>query len=270
MYGICKLCILFFLRLYNQVACSKWAVIYPKAEEELTRQFVTSLQNVRTTELRCEGGGGNFSLNMCIGLTGGEWNGFHHEPAQARLHPRLQDRDLRPKSPPGRKASHRHFYRFLMVFFLFAPSPQAVELKLQMVLIILPNNRTDAYHAIKKELCVNAAVPSQCVTATVLRKFVQKGLASVASKVAIQMATKLGGEPWGIKLPLRDLMVVGYDSFHDSLAPSKDGTKLAVGAVVSSTNASITRFASSVSFHYNNEELLQQMRVSGFCATVFG
>ncbi len=137
----------------------------------------------------------------------------------------------------------------------------AVDHKMQMVLIILPNNKTEAYHAIKKELCVNAAIPSQCVTATVLKKFVTKGLASVASKVAIQMATKLGGEPWAVKLPLKDLMVVGYDSYHDSLAPNKNGMKMAVGAVVSSINQTITRFCSTVSFHYNNEELLQQMRV---------
>ncbi len=135
-----------------------------------------------------------------------------------------------------------------------------MEHKIQMVLLILPNNKTDAYHAIKKELCINAAIPSQCVTATVLKKFVQKGLASVASKVAIQMATKLGGEPWSVKLPLKDLMVVGYDSYHDSLAPSKGGRKCSVGAVVSSTNATLTRFASTVSFHYNNEELLLQMK----------
>ncbi len=75
------------------------------------------------------------------------------------------------------------------------------------------------------------------------------------------MATKLGGEPWAVSIPINNVMVVGYDSYHDSLAPSKYGMKLAVGAVVSSLNQSLTRFSSSVSLHYNNEELLQNMRV---------
>ena len=46
------------------------------------------------------------------------------------------------------------------------------------------------------------------MTAKLLQK--PKGLESVAMKVAMQMACKLGGEPWIVKLPqVTGLMVIG-------------------------------------------------------------
>ncbi len=59
----------------------------------------------------------------------------------------------------------------------------------QMIMVVIPNNKSDAYHAIKKICCVDAPVPSQVMTGTVLKK--PKGLMSVATKVAVQMASKL-------------------------------------------------------------------------------
>ena len=50
---------------------------------------------------------------------------------------------------------------------------------------------------------------SQVVTATVLKKWVPKGIQSVATKIAIQMACKLGGEPWTVPIPVKGLMVIG-------------------------------------------------------------
>ena len=49
---------------------------------------------------------------------------------------------------------------------------------------------------------------SQVVTAKLLNK--PKGLESVAMKVAMQMACKLGGEPWIVALPqITGLMIIG-------------------------------------------------------------
>merc|ERR1711909_253415 len=76
-----------------------------------------------------------------------------------------------------------------------------------------------------KKCCLEKPVPSQVVTATVLSK--PKGLMSVATKVAVQMNCKLGGEPWAVKIPLTDTMVIGYDTYHDT---SQKGRS--VGAVV--------------------------------------
>ena len=44
------------------------------------------------------------------------------------------------------------------------------------------------------------------MTATVLGK--PKGLMSVATKVALQMNCKLGGEPCVVKIPLKNTMVI--------------------------------------------------------------
>ena len=63
------------------------------------------------------------------------------------------------------------------------------------------------YAAVKVKCCVEKPIPSQCMTATVLGK--PKGLMSVATKVAIQINCKLGGEPWSVKIPLKNTMVIG-------------------------------------------------------------
>jgi len=124
----------------------------------------------------------------------------------------------------------------------------------QMIMVVIPNNKGDAYHAVKKILCVERPIPSQVITGTLLNK--PKGLMSVATKVSIQMAAKLGAEPWAVQVPIKDLMVIGYDSYHDS-----NQRGLAVGAVVSTTNQALTRFTSMTTMHRNDEELLNQMKV---------
>jgi aubergine-like protein len=123
-----------------------------------------------------------------------------------------------------------------------------------MIMIVIPNNKGDAYHAVKKICCVDKPVPTQCVTGTVLKK--PKGMMSVATKVAIQMAAKLGAEPWAVNMPLKDTMVIGYDSYHDSTQKG-----MAVGAVVASLNSTMTKYSSTCTFHHNNEELISQMKV---------
>merc|ERR1712098_90818 len=80
-----------------------------------------------------------------------------------------------------------------------------LEMSPQLVMVVVPNNKGDHYATIKKKCYVEKAVPSQVVTASVLSK--PKGLMSVATKVAIQMNTKLGGEPWAVKMPMNDNIV---------------------------------------------------------------
>merc|ERR1719391_1488440 len=110
---------------------------------------------------------------------------------------------------------------------------KAADLSPQMIMCVVPNNKGDSYHAIKKILCVDRPIPSQVVTGTLLKK--PKGMMSVATKVA---------------------MVIGYDSYHDS-----NQRGLAVGAVVATTNQTMTRFTSMTTMHRNDEELLNQMKV---------
>ena len=47
---------------------------------------------------------------------------------------------------------------------------KVTELAPQMVLCVIPNNKGDSYHAIKKICCIDRPTPSQVVTGTVLKK----------------------------------------------------------------------------------------------------
>jgi aubergine-like protein len=80
----------------------------------------------------------------------------------------------------------------------------------QMVIVVLPSNRKDRYDSIKKLCCVELPVPSQCILQRTLSK--KQNLMSVATKVAMQLNCKLGGELWAVEVPVKNLMVVGIDS----------------------------------------------------------
>jgi len=122
-----------------------------------------------------------------------------------------------------------------------------------MIVVVVPNNKGDAYSVVKKICCGEQGIPSQVVTGTVLGK--EKIIASVAVKIAIQMATKLGAEPWKLNLPTKTLMIVGYDTFHDTVNKKKS-----VGALISTTNPDLTRYFSTVCIHESNDELQVSMK----------
>lgn len=124
----------------------------------------------------------------------------------------------------------------------------------QIVVCIVPNNRKDRYDAIKKICCVENPVPSQVVVARTISKPPQ--LMSVATKIAIQMNCKLGGEPWALDVPVKGLMVCGFDSYHDS---AKKGQS--VGAFVASTNSTLTRYYSRCLFQSQMQELHDGLKV---------
>merc|ERR1712212_1070151 len=117
-------------------------------------------------------------------------------------------------------------------------------MKPQIVMVVIPNDKGDHYAAVKKKCYIEKPTPSQCVTSTVLSK--PKGLMSVATKVAVQMSCKLGGEPWAVQIPLKDTMVIGYDTYHDSAQKGRS-----VGAVVASLNSTLTKFLSVANLHTN-------------------
>jgi len=82
---------------------------------------------------------------------------------------------------------------------------------------------------------------------------------TVATKIAIQMNCKLGGEPWTVKIPInKKIMICGYDTYHDS---SRRGRS--AGAFVASLNNDISRWYSKVSFHQAGawEELSNHMKL---------
>ena len=82
---------------------------------------------------------------------------------------------------------------------------------------------------------------------------------SVATKIAIQINCKLGGEVWSFDIPIKGLLVVGVDSYHDSKQKGRS-----VGAFIASLNQSLTRYYSRCCFQHQRQELLDGMRI---CAT---
>lgn len=59
---------------------------------------------------------------------------------------------------------------------------------------------------------------------------------SVATKIGIQLNCKLGGEAWAVEIPLKNLMVIGIDCYHDSQSKGKS-----ISGFVASTNSMLTR-----------------------------
>ncbi|KAH8261817.1 hypothetical protein KR038_009051, partial [Drosophila bunnanda] len=96
----------------------------------------------------------------------------------------------------------------------------------KLILCLVPNNNVERYSAIKKRGYVDRAVPTQVVT---VRSAKNRGLMSIATKIAIQVNCKLGYTPWMIELPLSGLMTIGFD-----IAKSTRDRKKAYGALVAS------------------------------------
>lgn len=123
----------------------------------------------------------------------------------------------------------------------------------QMVICILPNNRKERYDSIKKLCCVDSPVPSQVILGKTLNK--KQMLKSISTKIAMQLNCKLGGELWALEIPLKKLMVIGIDCYHDSIQKGRS-----VAAFVSTTNDTLTRFHSRVAFQHSGQELLDAIR----------
>ncbi|XP_015434182.1 PREDICTED: LOW QUALITY PROTEIN: protein aubergine-like [Dufourea novaeangliae] len=124
----------------------------------------------------------------------------------------------------------------------------------ELVFCVVSNNRADRYGAIKKKCTVDRPVPSQVFMA---KNLSPKDPRSIATKVAIQLACKLGGAPWSVELPPINLMVVGFDVCHDPNDKSRD-----FGAMVASLDKSLTRYFSAVSAHTLGEEMSNEFSVN--------
>ncbi|KAK2155427.1 hypothetical protein NP493_2079g00007 [Ridgeia piscesae] len=124
----------------------------------------------------------------------------------------------------------------------------------QMAVCLLPTNKKDRYDAIKKFCCVTHPVPSQVIVGRTLAK--KQMLMSVATKIAIQLNCKLGGDVWCVEIPLKNLMVVGIDCYHDS---AKKGRS--IGAFIASMNSKLTRYYSRCTFQHTMQELMDGLKV---------
>ncbi|NXD88249.1 PIWL2 protein, partial [Halcyon senegalensis] len=75
------------------------------------------------------------------------------------------------------------------------------EDKVQLLLCLISSSREDLYGAIKKLCCIQSPVPSQVINAQTLAGQMGK-MRAVVQKVLLQINCKLGGELWGVDIPL--------------------------------------------------------------------
>jgi len=122
----------------------------------------------------------------------------------------------------------------------------------QLVVTIFPTSRDDRYNAIKKLCCVESPVPSQVIISKTIGK--PKSLRSVVQKIVLQINCKLGGELWGVSIPLKTLMVCGIDSFHERGSNS-------IGGFVASMNQQCTRWYSRVAHQLPGQELMDGLKM---------
>jgi aubergine-like protein len=67
-------------------------------------------------------------------------------------------------------------------------------------------------------------MPCQVVSVkTLMKKQGASGsmLTSVCSKLVMQMNCKMGGALWRVKIPLQDTIIMGFDTFHDTVNKKK-------------------------------------------------
>uniref|UniRef100_A0A3B3S5C4 Piwi-like RNA-mediated gene silencing 1 n=1 Tax=Paramormyrops kingsleyae TaxID=1676925 RepID=A0A3B3S5C4_9TELE len=123
----------------------------------------------------------------------------------------------------------------------------------QMVVCILATNRKDKYDCVKKYLCVECPTPSQCVLARTLGR--PQALMTIATKIALQMNCKMGGELWSVEIPLKQLMVVGIDCYHDISAGRRS-----IGALVASLNPGMSRWFSKCVLQSRGQEIMDSLK----------
>ena len=83
----------------------------------------------------------------------------------------------------------------------FVETCNSVPQKMQLAVIIVPNNNKDRYDAIKKIFCCDRPLASQVIVARTISN--KKNLMTVCTKIGIQMGCKLGGEAWALDIPVR-------------------------------------------------------------------
>ena len=121
--------------------------------------------------------------------------------------------------------------------------------EIQIVVVIFPQSRDDRYAAVKRVLCTEIPVPSQCINSRTLKNEAKNR--SVVLKIILQMNCKLGGSLWGVKIPLPNTMICGIDTYHQA------GHKgVTVAGFTSTYNPEFTQYFSRAILQEKKEELV--------------
>ncbi|CAJ0608303.1 unnamed protein product [Cylicocyclus nassatus] len=137
---------------------------------------------------------------------------------------------------------------------------RAAGQSIHMMVVILADSGKIRYDSLKKWLCTETNIPSQCVQLSTLRgpprdNGRSRNFASIVLKIALQMNCKMGGALWKVIIPMKKAMIVGYDLYHDSSLEGKT-----FGACVSTMDENYTEFFSQTRAHVNPTELGTNLR----------
>lgn len=124
----------------------------------------------------------------------------------------------------------------------------------QMVVLLTPGKtqREDRYSACKRLYTCELAIPCQFIRCGTIA--MERRIRSVCQKVAIQILSKVGGQPWAMRLPMTSFMIVGIDVYHDTV----DRQKSCLG-FVASMNEFTSSWWSQTFFQNSLEEIGQKM-----------
>lgn len=70
------------------------------------------------------------------------------------------------------------------------------------------------------------------------------------------MNVKMGGSLWNVHNPMKKVMVIGYDAYHDSA-----NRRQSVGAAVFSLNDQMTRWYSQCAMHTESQQLMTNLEL---------
>lgn len=177
-------------QMYNSQHLHTWAIIVPAKLVPVAREFFVVLQTAARK--------------------------MQHNIAQPDLYAWNRIFDVMRKKKSKEKQFFFHFRVEIETVSVdeYSKGLDAAAKRIpQLIMCILVSQRVDIYTMIKKRCCLTYAIPSQVLIAKTLapKSGAPNVLSKIATRVAVQMNTKLGGVPWMIHVPLSSLMVVGLD-----------------------------------------------------------
>lgn len=127
----------------------------------------------------------------------------------------------------------------------------------QMVVILTPGKglREDRYSACKRLYSCEMPVPCQFIRCGTISN--PRRIRSVCQKVLIQIASKIGAQPWAMRFPMKSFMIVGIDVYHDTI----DRKRSCVGFVCS-MNETASSWWSKTFFQNSLEEIGQKINAN--------
>lgn len=130
----------------------------------------------------------------------------------------------------------------------FVAAIKAISADVTAALIIMPQQNKERYDSIKKVASCERGLITQVVTSRLMMD--DRKANGAAVKIGIQLAAKVGGEPWHINLPLKGAMICGYDTYHDTANRGRS-----FGAFLASMNDKFSRWWSKADSHDRLDEL---------------